>query len=313
MTTTILLVLARSAHFAGAMLLVALPFFAVWVARPALAGAKPETREGLDRDLRRWFWSAFLVEALSGVAWFGLAAAQIGDSPPWSLPDPGDLNALLLQTQFGHLWLGRATVLIVLFVFAAFAPGRLFCLFEENGRRGALLLAPGTVLLVSLAWAGHAAAGINDRATHLLADTLHLLLGAVWPVGLVPFALFLRQAAAWPRDVALAVTRRFSQTSFAVVFLLGATGLINGWLLVGSWSALVGTGYGRWLLAKVAVTLLMIGLGAWNRFVRLPQLAVAPEGASRYSLLFRNVVIETALAGIVLLIVGVMGMTPPPQ
>ena len=55
---------------------------------------------------------------------------------------------------------------------------------------------------------------------------------------------------------------------------------------------------------------LMIGLGTWNRFVRMPGLALAPEPAARYVAVRRNVVAKAALAGVVLLIVGIMG-TPP--
>ena len=62
-------------------------------------------------------------------------------------------------------------------------------------------------------------------------------------------------------ETALAVIRRFSQTSLAVIFILVATGLVNGWLLVGSWPALFETVYGRLLLVKVTLTGLMIGLG----------------------------------------------------
>ena len=42
----------------------------------------------------------------------------------------------------------------------------------------------------------------------------------------------------------------------------------------------------------------------------MPRLALAPEPAMRYVVLRRNVVVEAALVGVVLLIVGIMGMTP---
>ena len=320
MTTTTLLVLARSAHFAGALLLFALPFFAGWILRPALAGATPETSDILapyGRTLRKWFMGALLVEALSGAAWFWLVTVQMSGASLGSLPASDDLNTVLWQTQFGQLWLGRSVALAALLAITAFAPQRSFFFFGKGLFWSGLVLAVSGALLVSLAWAGHAAAGIHDRNAHLLADTLHLLLGAVWPIGLAPFALFLRQAGrngrTLPMETALAVIRRFSRTSLAVVFVLMVTGLVNGWLLVGSWPNLFETLYGRLLLAKVALTGLMIGLGAWNRFMRTPGLTLAPETAARYAALCRNVVAEAALAGVVLLIVGIMGTTPPPS
>jgi putative copper resistance protein D len=320
MTTTTLLVLARGGHFTGAMLLFALPFFAGWIVRPALAGAAPETWSAgapFDRMLMTWFRGALLLEALSGAAWFWLVAAQMSGTPPWSMPGTDDLNAVLWQTQFGRLWLGRAVALAILAAISMFAPRGSDSLFgKDRFWRGWLLFVSGA-LLMSLAWAGHAAAGIRDPNVHLVADMLHLLLGAVWPTGLVPFALFLRHAGragqALPIESTLAAIQRFSQISLAAVFILVTTGLVNAWLLVGSWAALFDSTYGRWLLLKVAVTGLMIGLGAWNRFVRLPRLAVASDDTLRYAALRRNVVAEAALAGVVVLIVGVLGMTPPPQ
>ena len=321
--TTTLLVLARSAHFAGAMLLFALLFFTAWTMRPALAGAEPEMWGACGpygRTLMKWFWGALILEAFSGAAWFWLVTVQMSGVELWSLPGSDDLSAVLWQTQFGQLWVGRSVALAVLFAVAAFASRRSFFFFGKDRLWGGLSLAVSGALLVSLAWAGHAAAGIHDRDTHLLADTLHLLLGAVWPMGLVPFALFLCYADRTGRTLPMELTvmRRFSQTSFFAVFILVTTGLVNGWFLVGSWPGLFDTVYGRLLLAKVAVTGLMIGLGAWNRFVRLPQLAVAPEAAPPYlalreNALRRSVVAEAALAGVVLVIVGVLGMTPPPQ
>jgi putative copper resistance protein D len=284
--------------------------------RPALAGAGPEALGGCRRfgqALMKWFWGALLVETLSGAAWFWLVTVQMSGAELRSMPGVDDLNTVLWQTQFGQLWLGRSVALAVLFAITAFASRRSFFFFGKDRLWGGLLLAVSGALLMSLAWAGHAAAGIYDRNAHLLADTLHLLLGAVWPMGLAPFALFLHYADRTGRTLPMELTvmQRFSQTSLAAVFILVATGLVNGWFLVGSWPGLFDTVYGRLLLAKVAVVGLMIGLGAWNRFVRLPELIVAPEAATRYLALRRNVVVEAVLAGVVLLIVGVLGMTPP--
>ncbi|HUB66444.1 MAG TPA: CopD family protein [Candidatus Methylacidiphilales bacterium] len=320
MTMTVLFVLARSGHFAAALLLFALPFFVAWIMRPTLIRAAPETPriyEAYGRVLMKWFWAALLIEALSGAAWFWLVTLQMSGDPLWSLPASDDLQTVLWQTQFGQLWLGRAVALVVLCILTALASRGSFFFLGKGPLLGGLALAVSGTLLASLAWAGHAAAGINSRTTHLLADTLHLALGAVWPVGLAPFALFLRYAGragqAWPVMAVLAAVRRFSETSFVVVLVLVATGFVNGWFLVGSWAALFSTLYGWWLLAKIAVTAMMIGLGAWNRWSKLPALLAAPEDSTRYLSLRRNVIAETMLAGIVLLIVGIMGMTAPPQ
>ena len=73
--------------------------------------------------------------------------------------------------------------------------------------------------LFSLAWAGHAASGVSHRAQHMGADIGHLAIASVWPVGLLPLALY---ALAVGEDGfqlsqltgAVATLRRFSRTSF---------------------------------------------------------------------------------------------------
>jgi putative copper export protein len=177
-----------------------------------------------------------------------------------------------------------------------------------------LVLALSVGLLVTLAWAGHAAAGIHHHVLHLLADSLHLLIGSSWPMGLIPMACFMwrlngrRQTT--PADREIKALQRFSQMSLGAVLLLVATGFINGWLMTGSWEALVTTTYGRLLLGKVLVVGIMIGLGAFNRFYLLPHVQAE---SIKFQTLQRTIMVESALALVVLLIVGIMGMTSPPS
>ena len=170
-----------------------------------------------------------------------------------------------------------------------------------------LTLTLSVVLLISLAGAGHAEAGIHLRLLHLAIDASHLLLGALWPVGLIPLGLFLRERYGANE---LPVLRRFSRASLITVLLLLLTGVANSVLMIGAWDDLVTTLYGRLLVGKVAVVFLMIGLGALNRRVLTPNPAEAPETLKS---LRRNVAAESCLGAIVLIIVGIMGMTPPPS
>jgi putative copper export protein len=60
----------------------------------------------------------------------------------------------------------------------------------------------------------------------------------------------------------------------------------------------------------------MIGLGAWNLFLLKPRITVdlpiaSLEQKSALRLLLRNVLWEIGLGTIVLLIVGLLGITPP--
>jgi len=304
------LVLARMVHLGSAMLLVALPYFMA-----AVVGPNPAIvhLEGFTRSLRRWLWLALGLEALSGVVWFWFAAAQMCGESPWTLLNADDLKTALEQTQFGHLWVGRAGIGVVSGI-ALFFVSRREPSSTVAALRGAwLVLVPGVLLLATLAWAGHSGSGNHFHVLHLAVDVLHLLTGAVWPVGLIPLGLFLRHfrapVPATGDDLAVRVLQRFSRASLIAVLLIVGSGIINGWLMIGSWTALVTTTYGELLLMKVLVVFLMIGLGAVNRLHLLPRLA---ENAAVWTALRRTVAVESCLAAVVILIVAMMGLTAPP-
>ena len=75
--------------------------------------------------------------------------------------------------------------------------------------------------------------------------------------------------------IAYLATRRFSTLGIASVATLIVTGLLNAWILVGSFDALIITEYGRLLQVKLALFALMLGLAAVNRLHWTPRLAQA--------------------------------------
>jgi putative copper resistance protein D len=255
-----------------------------------------------------------ILEAISGGFWFWFVTADMSGQSPWGILDPADLGTVLWQTQFGRLWLGRAVVAVVLGLVFFFVSRRKTFLLPGPSLLNWFVPALSGVLLITLAWAGHAAAGIHYQALHLLADILHLVIGSIWPAGLIPLAGFLwqsdRRKQTLPADWEIKALQRFSQISLIAVLTLLVTGLINGWLMVGSWEALVTTIYGRLLLGKVFVVGIMVGLGALNRLHLLPQIQAAPI---MFQTLRRTILAESCLALVILIIVGIMGMTSPPS
>jgi putative copper resistance protein D len=311
--TTAILVLARTLHIGSAMMLVAIPCFMLVILRPFFAAGTDESYPSFCRKMIKWFWVTLLLEAISGGVWFWFVTADMSDQSPWGILDPADLSTVLWQTQFGRLWLGRAVIGIVLgmaFFFVSrrktFLPGPLLLNW--------LIPTLSGCLLITLAWAGHAAAGIHHQTLHLLADILHLVIGSIWPMGLIPLAGFLwqidRRKQILPSDREIKALQKFSQISLIAVLALLVTGVINGWLMLGSWEALVTTTYGRLLFSKVLVVGIMIGFGAFNRLRLLPQIQDAPV---MYQTLRRTILAESGLAVVVLILVGIMGMTSPPS
>ncbi|MDJ0378317.1 CopD family protein [Cryobacterium sp. PH31-L1] len=106
------------------------------------------------------------------------------------------------------------------------------------------------------------------------ADLVHAATAAVWLGGLLALVLFLTRARRRNGDPAEAagVLGRFSALAGGLVIVLGLTGIILALVMVGSVPALVGSDYGRLLLAKLALVAVIGGLAAWNRFGLVPRL-----------------------------------------
>jgi putative copper resistance protein D len=255
-----------------------------------------------------------ILEVVSGFVWFWFVAADMSGDSPWRFLDPADLNTVLWQTQFGQIWLGRAALGVALGVALCFVSCKKTLRPPRSSFLNWLVAAISGVLLMTLAWAGHGASGIHYHVLHLVADILHLFIGAIWPMGLIPMVCFLwhihRGNQIAPADREIKALRRFSQISFMAVLALVVTGIINGWLMVGSWEALVTTPYGWLLVSKVLVVGIMIGLGAFNRLCLLPRMEAAPI---LFRTLRKTILAESGLTLVVLFIVGTMGMTAPPS
>jgi copper transport protein len=110
------------------------------------------------------------------------------------------------------------------------------------------------------------------------ADVVHLLGAAVWFGGLVLLALSLARPAstdaAGARATALLV-HRFSGVALVSVVVLGVAGLAMAIPLVGSTDALTGTAYGRTLLLKTGLVVVVLAVAAYNRQRLVPAVVAA--------------------------------------
>ena len=131
----------------------------------------------------------------------------------------------------------------------------------------ALLMAAG-IALASVVVTGHTRV-FPPRWLIISADLLHAATGAFWFGGLLGLILYLRQSPRAAPDAAPAnaaeaggVIARFSGVAGLFIALLGLSGLVMGWLIVGSLPALLTTDYGRLLLLKVAIAGVVAALRA---------------------------------------------------
>ncbi|MFG2293143.1 copper resistance protein CopC [Streptomyces sp. NPDC048603] len=115
---------------------------------------------------------------------------------------------------------------------------------------------------IAATWAlsEHASTGVQTGIA-MPVDILHLLAVAVWLGGLTALLVSLHTVPGIER----AAVQRFSRTAFISVLVLTATGLYQSWRQVGSWSALTGTEYGRILLVKIGLVVVLVGIASLSR------------------------------------------------
>ena len=316
------LILVRWLHLSASMLLAGLFLFEAVIVVPA--ARKPSANIGhlLGRIHQLTCQTALWTLLVALMSWFGwswlVASTMTGDDLIECL-ESGDWLTVLTGTQFGHIWLFRVIVSLVFGII-------LWVMARTSGRRSFLqttLVGLSVIELVSLAWAGHATASPGPFGiVHLLGDALHLLTSAFWPGALVPLAAFLflllKSSQVEAIGLAAPVVRRFSASSLIAVAGMALTGLLNSIFMVGSFRALLTSAYGQILVSKLILFFAMVGFGAWNLFLLKPRIAVELPTVnlaqnSAVHLLLRNVLWEIGLGTLVILIVGLLGITPPPM
>lgn len=293
------LILARSVHFAMSLIACGTVSFVVLVAEPANALPSADLAK-LRRHWNELIWIALLGAVLSGAVWLALLAAAILGTTLLDASVHGGAWTVLTDTRFGNVAIVRAALALLL------------ALLLHWPRTRWLQLGAATAFVAAIAWIGHAGATPGPAGdVHVAADVLHLLAAAGWLGGLPALAVVLAQARRadrppW-RELAALATARFSWLGVACVGSLAASGAVNSWFLLGGVGDLIATDYGRLLLIKIGLFVVMVAIAAVNRFHLTPYLPAS--GALRA--LQRNSLTETALGLGVLMIVGALGtMTP---
>ena len=310
-----LLVLSRTLHFAAALLLFGGFLLSLAVAVPATRGGEQtavDIGERVGRFLRIVAWWALGVSLFSGAAWLIVEAALIGRGSIAEVTSGETLGLVVTGTVFGRVWIARFALIVALGVLLVARVSRPL---ERRSRADAwLALGLAAGLLGSLALVGHvAAARGEERYIRIVVDIVHLVAAGAWLGGLpglvVLLTIALRASSAASVGIAARAARRFSTLGVASVGALLLSGFANAWFLVGSVPALVGTPYGRLLLAKVALFATMVALAAINRRRLTPNVDAGDVGALR--MLARNAAFETAAGVAVVAIVGALGVAVP--
>lgn len=308
----------RSIHLASTALLFG-SFAISWlILRPALRAAGEAAAlefavfDRFQLRLARWL---LLLVFLSGLASFWLQTTAVSGASLFAALNPTLMSDVLLGTRYGLVW----SIRMVMLLFLEFILNRLERGEFAYGRGWALLVS--AVVVAAPVFAGHAAAGEGLwLGVQLAVGAAHLIFASLWLGGLAAFAGFLnwlgRVDHDWKEALFKDATRRFSLLGLLSVTFLLASGAYNAWTFVGTAPALLGTSYGHFLLLKLTLLLPLIALAAVNLLKLKPRiLATADRSSDRVAELMRrlrrNVTREAIIGTVVLVVVGMLSVTPP--
>ncbi len=286
------LALVRGLFVAGLLGAFGTMLFGVLVAPRALAGAEPAVAARETRRLRRLARLEMAAALLLLAVWLVAQGADMA-----SATDPAAALAavptVLAATEFGHIVLLQAVLLIAAWLASRYAP----------------II---TTLLLGLATALQAGHGhvwtMDSRPTLLLAfGIVHLLAAAGWLGGLLPLLLMARDAP--PRIGAMAA-RWFSPLGKWCLGGMVASAAWQFWELIGGLPGLVGTAYGWVAGVKLALLGVLFGFALLNRYRLAPALLRAQPDRAQHRLVV-SIAVQSGFGLLTVLAAGLLSNLPP--
>lgn len=277
----------RFIYFLTLMLVFGSNAFAHWLADPAI-------RSTLQRRFMFMQRAALALTFICALLMFALQGGMMGNG--WHDVWQPDIWLAVSETQFGSVWLWQIVLALATLLLG---------FMHQQGR--VLLLVTAQLLL--LANTGHAA--MYDGATGLFTRVnyaVHLLCAAAWFGGLLPVLYCMHLVTAHRRDQAINSLLRFSRYGHLAVAGVLLSGAINALLIQGlvlPWQSL----YGRLLLVKCALVLIMVTLAVVNRYVLVPRFRL--QKAQTRTAFIRMTQAEVVLGIVVLATVSLFATLEP--
>jgi len=288
---------------------------------PALNGTSPDTRP---RAVLIWLTRVLVylgLFAAAAVLYVGKCESTaagggsmlIGVGLAALAASIGLLGLDALDQPFGTLGqvLPWRTALATSYGFTAgcFAAALLLGLAAWQGQGANSTRVSGLLAVALLAW-GFAGSGHASSAPPAWlarpAVWLHAAGIALWLGAFLPLLTALKRSG--EGELALP---RFSRWAPGIIAVILSSGAVLVYLQLTNVASLWTTPYGRVLGAKVLLVLVLLGLGAYNRF-RLTVPALAGDGAARRRMQ-RIVVVEMLVALAILALAALWRFTPPPR
>jgi copper transport protein len=199
----------------------------------------------------------------------------------------------VISSSLGHGFLWR------LIPIAAVQLGVVFALMSDGRARSAAfaVVAGGALAaMVGDVTSSHAAAS-SAKWLQGTVQWVHFVSAAVWIGGLGALLLATRRLQG---DALARTVRRYSTIAGIALAVVVATGVTRAVNEVGGWARLVDTGFGRLVVLKSSLLLVLAGLGGVNRFRNVPAVRESLRGLRRVG------TTELVVAAIVLSATGLL-------
>jgi copper transport protein len=254
-----------------------------WIALNAFRAPPPPV-------IRLAAWSsacaALGIGLLGWAQWSASSGAEVGFS-------------VFLKSPLGRALIWRSAGLVA-------AAGGAIAASSTSGRlqRAKLWVAIAGAAVVAYAHvgAGHAGAA-SPRTAEILAQWVHVIAASVWVGGLAALLAGLRGA---PDEDKAGAVRRFSTVAAFALAVVAATGVVRAFGQLHRWSDLWSSGYGVVVMVKIGLILVLVTLGAVNRYRNVPRADADLKPLRRVSR------VEVVVGAVTLAAASVLASLAPP-
>jgi len=255
--------------------------------------------------------AACIAFIASGALHLWIQANQLSGPGLYSIWDRA--GKLISSTMIGNAaWIRPAL--------AAAMLGLTWITFKNERLVSAVKVIAAILVVVLFPLTGHAFGSSTGVWYAVITNILHMLAAAVWFGGLAGIWIATRErndsATNWTMVNALIL--RFSAIALLTLVTMAISGILLALLRLKSWSALFQSDYGQLVLAKTALMLLVIVIGALHRLVLIPRMAAISTGANPSAEKATNrflfvVRLEVILTLILFVLAGMLSTTSPPE
>lgn len=216
---------------------------------------------------RNRFQKLLLPTLITSTLWMLASAYNMTES--WS---PNDLWMAMSSTTFGHLWCLRIAILTL-------ALTASYKLKNINKARYAFILLTFILPLISIL-TSHQASQADHTALRIFLGLLHAVAVGIWTGGLWTLIAWLSRRLSFGETdplISYRLVKRFSIFAMCSTAIIGISGFILATLAGVSLSAPLSTTYGKFVIGKIILFCVVLGIASINQFIHLKRWKITAE------------------------------------